>query len=299
MDAECLAAEALSGELETLSCAICLASIERFDEASCMSCVCEGVFHIACLARVPVDARCARRCPCCRQRGEILSLDDALHEERALTCRTEVMQLGKLTPENDAMLRRAQRELEQKYADLEEGLVELRMQQGNAGLLPLLFPACRGAARTFCAFAAPWRSFGASTRCQLCHQGILEFSSLATQACKCQALFHATCLSSLLKRTPRDRLVVCARCGCSTVSPECLAVKELLRYGQLRRGWLDESVAGSHRQEAKRRVLQLRKRQQRQLSQLNHQLELVAIKKKCSCAGPGGRSRRSGKRGEM
>ena len=65
---------------EGACCCICLSSVESLQLLSCLSCVCEGVFHEDCLERVPrtEEGALLRRCPNCREPGSKVRVKDAL-----------------------------------------------------------------------------------------------------------------------------------------------------------------------------------------------------------------------------
>jgi len=252
----------------SLGCAICLSVIDCFEEAACMTCVCEGLFHRRCLERLPQGAEARRRCPYCRREGRILSLQQELSDEHVPTGRQEARLLAlRLAKEEDgalaSLLLGAEEKLARQHCRLEKELRRLGAEQGPWKLRQLLFPPPANVWARWC------RGGGCGgALCCLCGAGVQDFSSLATQGCPCQALFHAACLAQLQGRTPPGRVACCPRCGSGAVLPEGAAVKELLRDRQARHGLSGE--------EARSRAARLQRRQERQLAWLRGQRRLVA-----------------------
>ena len=259
----------------SLGCAICLSVIECFEEAACMTCVCEGLFHRRCLERLPQGAEARRRCPYCRREGRILSLQQELSDEHVPTGRQEARLLAlRLVTEEDrtlaSLLLGAEEKLARQHCRLEEELRRLGAEQGPWNLRQLLFPPPANVWARWCRGGGGGGGGGGcgGALCCLCGAGVQDFSSLATQGCRCQALFHSACLARLQGRTPPGRVACCPRCGSGAVLPEGAAVKELLRDRQARRGLSAE--------EARRGAERLQRRQERQLVRLRGQRRLVA-----------------------
>ena len=215
---------------ETLSCAICLGSIETFLSACCMSCVCEGVFHRECLDKVPKAAPHAlqadrRQCPYCRTEGTIVELHKEVHRmcppgHKREWIEKRVRQMYTLSSSTRNDLEKAERDIRERTRVLGDQVNALRRIAGGPLLLEsLLHPP-------------PRPEFGLSpqgqTLCRSCGEGILYFSELATQACHCGSLYHAKCLQKIVEGVPAEKILCCPCCRNLGIVQEGVSVKELV-----------------------------------------------------------------------
>ena len=199
---------------ETLNCAICMGSISDFFAASCMSCVCEGIFHKDCLERVE-SALGRRRCPYCRTEGRILSLHVPYNSRELVErriWRVESQLLRQKLVENEG-------EIVKRTKLLSEGLCRLKKNPGGEDVYSKLLhpPAVPKRKRT------PYKTF-----CSLCDEGIMSFSDLMTQCCQCCALYHPSCLKTIESGECPENILCCVECKSVDILPEGVAVKSLM-----------------------------------------------------------------------
>jgi hypothetical protein len=258
---------------ETLTCAICLGSIENFVSASCMSCVCEGIFHKECLERVPTVEPHAlhgdrRQCPYCRTRGTIVEL----HKEVYRMCppankreRVEkrVRQMWTLASSTRDSLEETERELRRMSRLLGERMNALRRLPGGAQRYEdLLYPPLRAGV------AVPWTG---KTLCRTCGEGIMGFSDLTTQACHCGALYHLRCLKNVCDRTPTEKIPCCPSCRSLGIVHEGVSVKELVSMACL------SSPRGASSEEAREEASAIRAHQGKCLALLGEHVKRVEV----------------------
>lgn len=258
MEAECLAAERLKLELpaerkwqlcagrwqlraeapacelekkDTLTCAICLDNITWFSSACCLACVCEGVFHVECLRKVPkIDTHPEhgdlRICPYCRAKGFEISLEQALqaaHPQADVRSGAEA-QIRKLTaactePQPRPLLLATEGRIRELRCRLDQVLSRVR------GASETEFRQCLHPAET-----TRRPELAGSTLCQLCGAGVADFSDLFSQACECCALFHRGCLLKLAAEAPADRVPCCPQCSKVVVEAAGVSVKQDARF---------------------------------------------------------------------
>lgn len=199
---------------EGACCGICLAPIEELRQMSCLSCVCEGVFHAGCLEMLPrpTTDEPLRRCPNCRAPGQQLLVKDAL----------------------DAYMGEAE--------ELDDGPTELarlrRCLQARVRVLRTLACARRAKHLLRQLPTSPTRFLprGAAEglRCTLCRGLFATFSDVSLLACSCRSLVHVTCLEATMGRQPEGAgLWLCEDCQEPLLDPAAVGVKALARqYAQ-------------------------------------------------------------------
>ena len=217
------------GAVETLNCAICLGSIQNFVSASCMSCVCEGIFHTECLELLStvtphMQHADQRQCPYCRTVGTIVELHKEVHRMCPPSSKREfvekkVRRMWVLPPSTRDSLEESERTIAKRSRLLGEQLNALQCLYGGNGVCEgLLHPPPSHVAKT------P----AGSTLCRKCGQGIMDFSDLATQGCHCKALYHSKCLKEVVGGTPIEKIPCCLSCRSVGIVPEGVSVKELV-----------------------------------------------------------------------
>jgi len=260
------------GELkDTLTCAICLGSIEKFVSASCVSCVCEGIFHTECLARVPTIASHAvhggcMRCPCCRSVGDLVELHKEVHRmcppgNKRESVDRRVRQLWLLSSNLREALEETERELRRSTRLLGERVNVLKgLPDGNILVEGLLYPSARRDAGT---------TLAGTTLCRLCGEGIMNFSELMTQACHCNALYHSECLKKVVDLAPPDKIPCCLSCRSLGIAQGVVSVKELVTSACL------SSPRSILLDDAHREASEIREQQTRCLERLREHLKTV------------------------
>lgn len=273
--------KSLDDEKETLPCAICLCPISHFSSASCMSCVCEGVFHTECLERIqPLASHVLhgeeRQCPYCRTVGSIVKLHKEVHRMCPPGGKRERVEkrlrlMWKLSPSARDTLEATERDIRKKSRHLGERLHALKLLHGGPSVYEgLLYPFSQAVAT-----ALP-----DATLCRKCGEGIVDFSDLTTQACHCNALYHSKCLSELVDATPVAMVPCCLVCKSIAFVPNGVSVKELM-----------VTVCASHRgastaprtpsmDEVLKEASQLREEQAKCLARLSVHLKTVSEKTK-------------------
>jgi hypothetical protein len=266
--------EASEETKETLTCAICLGSIETFSSACCMSCVCEGVFHRECLECVPKVAPHAlqadrRQCPYCRTEGTIVELHKEVHRmcppgNKRERIEKRVRQMYTLTSSTRDDLEKAEREIRRRTLVLGDQVNELRRLPGGDLLVEsLLYPPLQ---------PELWRSPKGKTFCRSCGEGILSFSELSTQACHCSSLYHDKCLQKIVDGAPMEKIMCCPCCRNLGIVQEGVSVKELVSTACL------SSPRGESLDKMRKEASDVQAGQMRFLAQLGGHMERVASK---------------------
>ena len=197
---------------EGACCCICLSSVESLQRLSCMSCVCEGVFHEACLEKVPTTEEGGlRRCPNCRSPGRKIRVTDVLGAYLGVEGLEEE---GR--PSEVSRLRRHLRVRTQQLRKLTRGSERAR------GLLATL---SRGPFR-FLSRRAP-----EGLRCSFC-RGLLEtFRDVSLLDCSCSALAHSACVDEARRMASAGgegaSLLLCDRCQDPLPEPAAVCVKSI------------------------------------------------------------------------
>ena len=222
---------------DTLACCICLDSIKSFSETSCMSCVCEGIFHKECLGLVSVTSLHPmrgelRQCPYCRTLGTVVEL----REELAMICppankraavEKRISFLGRYFASSAKAMKEREAEILKKVTYLGDVMNRLRSDgsDGEKWYSSLVHP-CGGIRRRKRGIVG-----GEGTFCQICEEGILDFSELSSQACRCRALYHQACLTAASSKQPppQDRIPCCPVCLGLSIIPEGISLKEVAR----------------------------------------------------------------------
>lgn len=193
---------------EGACCGICLGPIEVFKQLSCLSCVCEGVFHAGCLEKVPRSAtdEPLRRCPNCRAPGEQLLVKDVL----------DAYMGAAEEPDDESMeLARLRRHLRARA----HALRTLACSRHAKNLLRQLpTPPTRFLPR------------GATEgmRCALCRGLLATFRDVSLLSCSCRSLVHGACLDATMGRPPTDAgLWLCEDCQEPFLDPPAVGVKAL------------------------------------------------------------------------
>jgi len=264
--------DASGAAMETLSCAICLGSVETFSSASCMSCVCEGVFHKECLERLPVLAPHSlqgdrRQCPYCRAEGTIVELHKEVHRmcppgNKRERVEKRVRQMWMLASSTREDLEETEREIRKRTRLLGDQVNALRRIPGGHILLEgLLYPPPR---------ADAGRSSKGKTSCRSCGDGIMYFSDLSTQACHCGALYHWKCLQNIVERAPPEKILCCPCCRNLGIVQEGVSVKELVAAACL------SSPRGETLEEAMKAALDIQGGQSRCLARMDGHSKRIA-----------------------
>lgn len=176
---------------DAATCSICLASVERLETLQCMSCVCEAVFHAACLEKVPrVDGGRQRRCPNCRQEGRRVAVEKVL-----------AAYLGVGHAKLDLLRKR-----------LRYRLKVLRLRQKKVCCIPRR------------AFQILPRKAQEGIRCSLCLQMLDTFRDVSLLGCSCASLVHAACLPP---PSEEGSLVCCERCREPLSTPSAVSLKSI------------------------------------------------------------------------
>ena len=244
---------------DTLNCAICMGSISDFSTASCMSCVCEGVFHKGCLERVK-SVLGQRRCPYCRTEGRILSLQRVCPPYNNREDVERRIWRVDSQPLRDQLVAN-EKEIWRRTKMLSDGLGELKMLPGgeNAYLRLLHKPAVLETNTT-----------PHTTYCRVCNEGIMSFSDMMTQCCQCCAVYHPSCLKTVEVGAASEDIVCCLGCKSVDILPEGVKVKSLVAAS------LSTLARNTSHEEEHREANEILEGQHKRLVQLEIRLRRVA-----------------------
>jgi hypothetical protein len=246
-------------EKETLNCAICMCSISDFFTASCMSCVCEGVFHKGCLERVE-QVMGRRKCPYCRTEGSILSLQRVcppynnreVVEQRIRRVESQGLREGLVQNEKEILRR---------MKVLTESLHQLKQLPGGEETYSRLL---------YTPAFLKMKTTPNTTFCSVCHEGIMSFSDMMTQCCQCCAVYHPSCLKSVEVGARSEDILCCVGCKSVDILPEGVKVKSLLAAS------LPTLCRDSSQEEERREANEILEGQNKRLAQLDVRLRRVA-----------------------
>lgn len=216
-----MTAAARSSAPEGACCCICLSSVESLQLLSCMSCVCEGVFHKDCLERVPrtEGGGLLRRCPNCRVPGRKILVKEVLDAYLGARGLDE----AEAGPSEATRLRRHLRARTQQLQ---------KLTRGSELASGLLFATLPRAPFRFLSRRAP-----EGLRCAFC-RGLLEtFRDVCLLDCSCSALAHASCIEAARKKVvdggrsggekASASLLLCDRCQDPLPEPAAVCVKSI------------------------------------------------------------------------